>query len=188
MRKSKISKKSHCIYKYLNLECYRPLGMESGEIKACQISASSAVSRNYAPQFGRFKGQGYWAPALRFWDKPHYLQVDFLRKTRVTQVVVQHLRGTRKVLAYRLLCSNNLQTWSDVTDVSYFSYANGVGEDKVKTPCEARYYRLVIEEVSDVGRRNDWYIAVKAEFFGCYLDSRKVDSGKLYFINLYQNL
>ncbi len=150
--------------------------MASGLIKDCQISASSAVSHNYAPHFARYNSANYWAPSLRFWDQKQYLQVDFLTKTRVTKVVVQSLRGTRKVIAYSLMSSDNNKIWSPVNDVSYLSYNDGSAHDLIKEAQEARYYRFIIEEASDPGKENDQYVALRLEFFGCYTGSDDITS------------
>ena len=140
-------------------------------IKDCQISASSAVSNNYAPHLARYNSPNYWAPALRFWSDRQYLQIDFLKKTRVTKIAVQSLRGTRKVMAYTLMASDNKKTWINVNNISYLSYTDGSAQDVIQRPQEYRYYRFIIEEASDIGRENDQYIGVRLEFFGCYLSS-----------------
>jgi hypothetical protein len=151
--------------------------MASGLIKDCQISTSSAVSYNYAPHFARYNSANYWAPSLRFWDQRQYLQVDFLTKTRVTKVVVQSLRGTRKVLAYSLMSSDNNKIWSPVNDVSYLSYADGSAHDLIKEPQEARYYRFIIQEASDPGKKKMINtLALRLKFFGCYTGSEDITS------------
>src|SRR5689334_4899721 len=114
----------HNMTKFYAKECDNALGMGNGLIKDCQISASSAVSHNYAPHLARYNSANYWAPSLRFWRQKHYLQVDFLRKTRVTKVLVQSLRGTRKVIAYSLMSSDNNKIWTNVNNVSYLSYTD----------------------------------------------------------------
>ncbi|CAG2107091.1 unnamed protein product, partial [Medioppia subpectinata] len=158
------------IFRAKSSECDNALGMGNGLIKDCQISGSSAVSANYAPHFGRYNSGNFWAPSIRFWSQRQYLQVDFLRKTRVTKVVVQSLRGNRKVMAYTLQASDNNKIWFSVNDVSYLSYSEGFATDFIQRPQEARYYRFLIEEASDTNRENDQFIAVRLEFFGCYLE------------------
>lgn len=161
---------------YSTKECDNPLGMAKGVIKDCQISASSAVSHNYAPHFGRYNSANYWSPSLRFWNQKQYLEVDFLKKTRVTKVAIQSLRGTRKVMAYTLMASDNKNIWNSVNNISYLNYADGSAHDIIEKPQEARYYRFFIEEASDANRENDQYIAVRLEFFGCYMDSEDLTS------------
>lgn len=168
--------------------------MANGMIKDCQISASSAVSSNYAPHLGRLNSGQFWAPAMRFWDKEQYLQVDFLRKTRLTKVTVQAFRGWRKVMAYRLMSSDNGFTWSYVNNVSFLNYADGFADDRINQPHESRYYRFVIEEASDPPKENDQYVAVRLEFYGCHLDAEDpssiyydiyIDRQQIYILNSY---
>ncbi|XP_054159703.1 uncharacterized protein LOC128957912, partial [Oppia nitens] len=157
-------------------ECDKALGMASGLIKDCQLSASSAVSANYAPHFGRQNSGNFWAPALRYWSQKQYLQMDFLKNTRVTKIAVQSVRNNRKVMSYSLMASDNNKVWFNVNNISYLSYADGVAYDVIQKPQEARYFRFVIEEASDPDRENDQLVAVKLEFFGCYLDDNDLSN------------
>ncbi|CAG2178011.1 unnamed protein product, partial [Oppiella nova] len=50
-------------------------------------------------------------------------------------------------------------------------YAEGSATDIIQRPQEARYYRFVIEEASDTNREYDQFVAVRLEFFGCYVDA-----------------
>ena len=152
--------------------------MEDGRIKDCQITASSAVNNDYSPFSARLNTNGYWIPALRFWDQQQYLQVDFLTKTRVTKIGIQSLKGARKVTAFTLMSSDNGMTWDTVVSSAYFSYSdNDQAESSIPHPHEARFFRFVIEEASDAVKENDLYVAVRLEFYGCYIDSQDT-SGK----------
>ena len=55
-------------------ECVDALGMENGDIKDMQITASSSRTVDL-PQFGRLNNGKYWCPEKA--NKNEYLQVDF---------------------------------------------------------------------------------------------------------------
>ena len=89
------------------LDCIAPVGMESGLISDDQISASSQLDDNHAPQRARLNTkisgirQGGWLPLTN--DFNQWLQVDLGSYTRVTRVATQGMNGYDQwVTKYRL--------------------------------------------------------------------------------------
>lgn len=114
-------------------------------------------------------GKRFWSPSNRFWEDEQYLQVDFLRKTRVTKVAVQSFEGMRSVAAYRLLASSDGYVWETVTNGTTLKYIGSTAQSFINNPYEMRYYRFIIESTNDRKREYE-NIAVKLEFYGCYID------------------
>ena len=75
------------------IDCTKPLGMENGQIRDDQITASSIYSSYYCPRNGRlnFKPttgrKGAWASVSR--DLNQWLQVDFQQFTFFTGISIQ---------------------------------------------------------------------------------------------------
>ena len=55
------------------IDCVEPLGMQNGEIKDRQITASSVRGQEFA-YYARLKGKNYWCAEAK--SKTEYLQVD----------------------------------------------------------------------------------------------------------------
>ena len=55
------------------IDCVEPLGMQNGEIKDRQITASSVRAEEFA-KYARLKGKKYWCAKAK--SKTEYLQVD----------------------------------------------------------------------------------------------------------------
>lgn len=169
-------------------ECEDELGMSNGEIRDAQISASSAVSVDFAPSFARLNSERYWAPAMldAMQNQQHYLQIDFRRRTRVVRFTFKSIKGLKRVARFHL-CSSNTGIDFECDSATKNSMTikwegtTGLGQAKIIKPKEARFLRFVIDEVegtsasSKRGRKKEQsgvgsYVAVRLELFGCYLE------------------
>ena len=67
----------------ISKECIEPLGMQSGEIKDYQITASSSRPADL-PQYGRLHNGKYWCAAKK--SKNEYFQVDLGQVCKISRV------------------------------------------------------------------------------------------------------
>ena len=108
------------------LDCITPVGMESGLISDDQISASSQLDDNHAPQRARLNTkisgirQGGWLPLTN--DFNQWLQVDLGSYTRVTRVATQGRNGYDQwVTKYRLQYSRDEITFKSYKETRKLS-------------------------------------------------------------------
>ena len=106
------------------IDCISPVGMESGLISDGQLSASSQLDDNHAPQRARLNTeisgikQGGWLPLTN--DRDQWLQVDLGSYTRVTRVATQGRDGYDQwVTSFELQYS--------VNEITFTSYKEVVG-------------------------------------------------------------
>ncbi|KAL9971366.1 hypothetical protein ACROYT_G023879 [Oculina patagonica] len=95
--------------------CTTALGMENGEIKDEQISASSQSSNHARPSLARLnqrKGLGGWCAGKR--DENPYLQIDLQRPDTITKVATQGA-NSNWVEKFSLMFSNDTVHWFDYT-------------------------------------------------------------------------
>lgn len=86
-------------------------------------------------------------------------------------------RGQRRVLTFHLEHSDNGRIWTAVNATSSsFTFTGEIGESSIKNPVEARYYRFVIDEVELEKKSQNRYVAVRLEFFGCYVQDEQSSS------------
>ena len=100
--------------KILQQTCNAALGMETGNIKDCQISSSTTHPTSQS-QDGRLnkKGTGWHA---KYEDKKEFLQIDFLQSVNITAVATQGMSHEGKhcfVTEYKLSFSDDSKTWDD---------------------------------------------------------------------------
>lgn len=180
----------HIRYNGKSTECEQELGMTSGEIGDAQISASSAVSIDFAPTFARPNSDRYWAPAMfdtsHQQQQQHYLQFDFRRRTRVVRLTFKSIKGLKRVARFHLCSSDtgvDFECATKSTVAIQWERNTGLGQAKIAKPREARFFRFVIDEVEATstggkrGRKKEQqgavsggYVAVRLELFGCYLE------------------
>ncbi|RMX57319.1 hypothetical protein pdam_00021306 [Pocillopora damicornis] len=67
-------------------DCVEPLGMQNGEIKDRQITASSVRAEEFA-KYARLKGKKYWCAKAK--SKTEYLQVDLGKVKTVSKILMQ---------------------------------------------------------------------------------------------------
>ena len=63
----------YIVINHILIDCVEPLGMQNGEIKDRQITASSVRAEEFA-KYARLRGKKYWCAKAK--SKTEYLQVD----------------------------------------------------------------------------------------------------------------
>ncbi|XP_070395264.1 uncharacterized protein [Dermacentor albipictus] len=168
---------SHLVFTVNSNECVFELGLQSGLIENCQITASSAADTLHAPWEVRKGGSSVWSPAVKASLQHDYLQVNFMRVTRVSQVEVVYVPGSRRVSKYRLLYSDNGQDWHKHGDVRSLDHKNGVAIDRLEKTIQARQIRFVIEEASDPQMEDELLVGMQLELYGCYIEELNQEHG-----------
>ncbi|XP_061551360.1 probable carboxypeptidase X1 isoform X1 [Phycodurus eques] len=159
-----------------------PLGLESLRVDDTQIQASSFQRFGLGPHRGRLNIQsgiedgdlydGAWCADYK--DRHQWLEVDALRLTRFTGVILQGRNTIWRrdwVQSYKVQLSNDSISWKssmNATQEAIFE-GNGDGETPVlavlPVPAVARYIRI---------NPQSWYpdggICLRAEILGCRLD------------------
>lgn len=149
--------------------------MESGDIADWQISASSAISQDFAPTNARPNSAKFWSPVIRN-GRTEYLQIDFARKTRVVRLSYRSIRGLRRVASFHLLYSNDARVWRTVANRSHITFNGEEGQSIIKRPVEARFYRFVIDEIEASSKGRNQYVSVRLELYGCKLEEQVSNS------------
>ncbi|KAM7000214.1 putative carboxypeptidase X1 isoform 2-T2 [Tautogolabrus adspersus] len=165
----------------LELEC-PPLGLESLKVKDNQLKASSFKRRGLGPHRGRLNIQsgiedgdiydGAWCAQYR--DKKQWLEVDALRLTRFTGVLLQGRNSIWSwdvVYTYKVQFSNDSLVWKPCmngTEEAVFE-GNQDAETPVlalfNTSTVARYIRINPQTWYENGTQGD--ICLRAEVLGC---------------------
>ncbi|XP_033489136.2 putative carboxypeptidase X1 [Epinephelus lanceolatus] len=167
----------------LELEC-PPLGLESLRVKDTQLRASSYKRRGLGPHRGRLNIQsgiedgdiydGGWCAQYR--DTKQWLEVDALRLTRFTGVILQgrsSIWSWNVVHTYKVQFSNDSLVWKpsmNGTEEAVFE-----GNQDTETPVlalfntstVARYIRINPQSWYENGTQGD--ICLRAEVLGCAL-------------------
>ncbi|KAM7389361.1 hypothetical protein PAMP_023345 [Pampus punctatissimus] len=165
----------------LELEC-PPLGLESLKVKDSQLKASSYKRQGLGPHRGRLNIQsgiedgdiydGAWCAQYR--DKNQWLEVDALRLTRFTGVILQGRNSIWSwdvVHSYKVQFSNDSVVWKPCmngTEEAVFE-----GNQDAETPVlalfnsstVARYIRINPQTWYENGTQGD--ICLRAEVLGC---------------------
>ena len=98
------------------MECQEPLGIESGNVTAYQVTASSSHARFEAAD-AILNQEGAWVPATN--DHNQWLQIDFHRQILVSGVVIQGRPDVYKwVTRYKVEYALDGVSWENVTDES----------------------------------------------------------------------
>ncbi|KAL0974182.1 hypothetical protein UPYG_G00216720 [Umbra pygmaea] len=165
----------------LELEC-PPLGLESLRVKDTQLRASSFRRRGLGPHRGRLNIQsgiedgdiydGAWC--AQYEDKKQWFEVDALRPTRFTGVILQgrsSIWSWNFVATYKVQFSNDTLIWKPAMNGS--KEAIFEGNEDTETPVLALF-----NESSTVARYirinpQSWYengtVCLRAEVLGCTL-------------------
>ncbi|XP_071615057.1 coagulation factor V [Heliangelus exortis] len=155
--------------------CSLPLGMQNGEIKNSQITASSVKAswfNTWSPSLARLSQEGKvnaWRPKLN--NKQQWLQIDLLTIKKITAIATQGVKSMSSenfVKTYLVLYSDEGSEWKSYTDGSssvakvFLGNENSIGHVKhfFNPPILARFIRIV---------PRTWYngIALRAELYGC---------------------
>ncbi|KAM7000213.1 putative carboxypeptidase X1 isoform 1-T1 [Tautogolabrus adspersus] len=159
-----------------------PLGLESLKVKDNQLKASSFKRRGLGPHRGRLNIQsgiedgdiydGAWCAQYR--DKKQWLEVDALRLTRFTGVLLQGRNSIWSwdvVYTYKVQFSNDSLVWKPCmngTEEAVFE-GNQDAETPVlalfNTSTVARYIRINPQTWYENGTQGD--ICLRAEVLGC---------------------
>lgn len=97
----------------LHRDCSQPLGMENGQIKDDQVTASTYFP-HHEPHEGRLNAKGGQAWHARYTTGTEYLQIDFRREVNITAVATQGQSGKAfYVTEYKLNMSDDGKTWKE---------------------------------------------------------------------------
>ncbi|KAL2099253.1 hypothetical protein ACEWY4_005733 [Coilia grayii] len=158
-----------------------PLGLKSLRVKDSQLSASSSERVGLGPHRGRLNIQsglddgdqydGAWCASVK--DKNQWLQVDALRPTLFTAVILQgrnSIWSYNWVESYKVQISNDSETWTPCMNGSVEAVFKG--NNDLETPVLGR---LPVPMVGQFLRINpqSWYtngsMCLRAEVLGCPL-------------------
>ncbi|XP_076595236.1 putative carboxypeptidase X1 isoform X2 [Chaetodon auriga] len=167
----------------LELEC-PPLGLESLKVKDTQLRASSYKRRGLGPHRGRLNIQsgiedgdiydGAWCAQYR--DKKQWLEVDALRLTRFTGVILQgrsSIWSWDVVHTYKVQFSNDSLAWKPCMNGTEEAIFEGNQDPETpvlalfNTSTVARYIRINPQTWYQNG--TDGAICLRAEVLGCAL-------------------
>ncbi|KAI8516201.1 hypothetical protein Bbelb_070140, partial [Branchiostoma belcheri] len=155
-----------------NEPCTEPLGMEGGQIKPDQITASSQLDDQHSPDEGTLNGPSAWKPDDT--DVNPSITVDLLEPTHVTGFITQGKPETNEfVTTYTVYYSNDGVNFVPYTDEFNKPVTFTANSDSttpvtnlldVSRPITAQYIQL---------RPTSWNenIAMQVEVLGCKGDS-----------------
>ncbi|KFQ36843.1 Coagulation factor V, partial [Mesitornis unicolor] len=155
--------------------CSLPLGMENGEIKNTQLTASSVKTswfNTWDPSLARLNQKGRinaWRAKLN--NNQQWLQIDLLTIKKITAIATQGFKSISAenfVKTYIILYSDEGSEWKSYTDgsssVAKVFLGNGNSSGHVKhflnPPILSRFIRIV---------PRTWYhgIGLRVELYGC---------------------
>ncbi|XP_042644637.1 coagulation factor V isoform X1 [Tyto alba] len=155
--------------------CSLPLGMENGEIKNTQITASSVKTswfNTWGPSLARLNQKGKinaWRAKLN--NSQQWLQIDLLTVKKITAIATQGVKSVSAenfVKTYVILYSDQGSEWKSYTDGSssvakvFLGNENSSGHVRhfFNPPILSRFIRIV---------PRTWYngIALRVELYGC---------------------
>ena len=102
-------------FRILHQGCAQPLGMENGQIKDDQITASSHFKK-YEPYEGRLNAKGGLGWHAMYTTSKEYLQIDFRGQVNITAVATQGVGQSTEpnyVTEYKLNMSDDGITWNE---------------------------------------------------------------------------
>uniref|UniRef100_A0A3P8Z7G5 F5/8 type C domain-containing protein n=1 Tax=Esox lucius TaxID=8010 RepID=A0A3P8Z7G5_ESOLU len=159
--------------------CCPPLGLESLRVKDTQLRASSYKRRGLGPHRGRLNIQsgledgdiydGAWC--AQYEDKKQWLEVDALRPTRFTGVILQGRSSIWRSVTFKVQFSNDTLVWKSAMNGS--EEAIFQGNQDTETPVlalfnesstVARYIRINPQTWHENGT-----VCLRAEVLGCKL-------------------
>ena len=101
----------------LHQPCHQPLGMENGQIKNKQITASTFF-KHHEPSEARLNAGGGEGWHAKYIDKTEYLQIDFESEVNITGVATQGVSSEEYfyVTEYKLNMSKDGIVWHEYTE------------------------------------------------------------------------
>ncbi|XP_022532131.2 probable carboxypeptidase X1 [Astyanax mexicanus] len=171
------------------LEC-PPLGLESLRVKDTQLQASSFQRRGLGPHRGRLNIQsgvedgdiydGAWCALYE--DKKQWLQVDALRATRFTGVIIQgrtSLWSWNWVETFKIQFSNDSITWKTCKNGTQEAVFEG--NQDTETPVLAEFPESTVARYIRINPQT-WFkngtICLRAEVLGCALPDPNIYQGQ----------
>uniref|UniRef100_A0A8B9JFL8 F5/8 type C domain-containing protein n=1 Tax=Astyanax mexicanus TaxID=7994 RepID=A0A8B9JFL8_ASTMX len=171
------------------LEC-PPLGLESLRVKDTQLQASSFQRRGLGPHRGRLNIQsgvedgdiydGAWCALYE--DKKQWLQVDALRATRFTGVIIQgrtSLWSWNWVETFKVQFSNDSITWKTCKNGTQEAVFEG--NQDTETPVLAEFPESTVARYIRINPQT-WFkngtICLRAEVLGCALPDPNIYQGQ----------
>ncbi|XP_030628233.1 probable carboxypeptidase X1 [Chanos chanos] len=162
------------------LDC-PPVGLESLRVSDSQLQASTSLQAAFGPHRGRLNIQsglddddeygGAWCAGLE--DKEQWLQLDVLRPTLFTAVILQgrsSIWSLHWVLTYKVQISNDTERWKPCMNGS--QEAIFVGNQDPETPVLAQFPEPVVGRYIRINPQT-WFsngtICLRAEVLGCPL-------------------
>ncbi|XP_062852435.1 probable carboxypeptidase X1 [Trichomycterus rosablanca] len=156
-----------------------PLGLESLRVSDYQLQASTSLSNGLGPHRGRLNIQsglededeydGAWCAATE--DKDQWLQLDSLRMTLFTGVILQgrnSIWSLHWVTKYKVQFSNDSITWQPCMNGS--QEAVFAGNFDLETPVLALFPKPTVAQYIRINPQN-WFrngtICLRAEILGC---------------------
>lgn len=109
---------------FVKQECVDRLGMQNGDIKDSQITASSSRPADL-PHYGRLHNGKYWCPAKA--NKKEHFQVDFSQLKTINKILIQG-RGNwyNWVTGFYLYYSDDGQRWTGYSASGDKNHSNSV--------------------------------------------------------------
>ncbi|MCJ8730677.1 hypothetical protein PDJAM_G00187260 [Pangasius djambal] len=156
-----------------------PVGLESLRVSDYQLQASSSLSSGLGPHRGRLNIQsgledgdeydGAWCAGME--DKEQWLQLDALRPTLFTGVILQgrtSIWSLHWVTRYKVQFSNDSVTWQPCMNGS--QEAVFVGNQDQETPVLALFPEPTVAQYIRINPQS-WFsngtICLRAEILGC---------------------
>ncbi|XP_019383077.1 PREDICTED: coagulation factor V [Gavialis gangeticus] len=155
--------------------CWMPLGMENGEIKKAQITASS-FKKNWYKSWDPFLARLNQKGSANSWQaksntNQQWLQIDLLKNKKITAIATQgskSMTSEQFVKTYSILYSDQGSEWTSyMNDSSSLTKvflgndnANGQVKHFLNPPIISRFIRIIPK----TWNRN---IALRVELFGC---------------------
>ena len=101
----------------LHQPCHQPLGMENGQIKNKQITASTFF-KHHEPSEARLNAEGGRGWHAKYFKKTEYLQIDFESEVNITGVATQGVSSEEYfyVTEYKLNMSKDGIVWHEYTE------------------------------------------------------------------------
>uniref|UniRef100_A0A8B9JFL2 F5/8 type C domain-containing protein n=1 Tax=Astyanax mexicanus TaxID=7994 RepID=A0A8B9JFL2_ASTMX len=167
-----------------------PLGLESLRVKDTQLQASSFQRRGLGPHRGRLNIQsgvedgdiydGAWCALYE--DKKQWLQVDALRATRFTGVIIQgrtSLWSWNWVETFKVQFSNDSITWKTCKNGTQEAVFEG--NQDTETPVLAEFPESTVARYIRINPQT-WFkngtICLRAEVLGCALPDPNIYQGQ----------
>lgn len=150
----------------LRQDCAQPLGMENGNVKNNQITASTYL-KPHEPYEGRLNANGGRGWEAEYTRTVEYLQIDFERQVNITGVATQGQSTSKMyVKEYKLSTSQDGKIWIDYTENGIPKILSGnqdsttIARNNLATTITSRYIRFLPKT---------WNVRIfmRVEVYGC---------------------